>query len=546
MGRSDTPVHSPSVRGRPPPIEGVSGPASEDQLGWGSGADKPTIGEKRFAHHEDAIIVQLCAEAAEFATMTRDWDRWATAVKPTAKLAYQRYISESAGWGGIWGTLPRLIGDLYSIEREPWTVRPQAGEARIAIQYHNACFQSLLSDRNHVVAEMVRQYPTLGETTPDRPRLIVPDRAYRTLTMVPDDGTTTVNRTPTVVATEVSTITRAPLMAPNPRDLPINLRSDPVTGPTPIQVLVRKPTTEPSRCQPAEGETGAPNSGVTGGVSSDPPRDLSERRDMRSVVRGETAVGETQTPERSMRVMYNEDANRAYLSPVRGDDFRPANMDPAFLRFNPPPAPSPSVPREKQFNDGFPWFELDVKGGGKSSVGRHLLVKAINEASQGRMPLVFGPPVYVQANGIQTPEQLGKSKNPEVQVAAVEAAYLAVEQYGTPTTKLQAFQALAELLRALHGLLEYTPTQRIKFCHDEPMMFLIRRALNTIPLSPPAVLLKTLEGRRELKTGYPPSELPGRPFMPQDNSGGRDGSTIPKRTGKVRAKSWSIGPQLWG
>ena len=55
-------------------------------------------------------------------------------------------------------------------------------------------------------------------------------------------------------------------------------------------------------------------------------------------------------------------------------------------------------------------------------MGRHLLIKAVNEASQGRMPLVYGPPVYVQANGIQTPEQLGKSKNPEVQVAAVEAA----------------------------------------------------------------------------------------------------------------------------
>ena len=75
-----------------------------------------------------------------------------------------------------------------------------------------------------------------------------------------------------------------------------------------------------------------------------------------------------------------------------------------------------------------PWFELNVSGGGKSSVGRHLLVKALNEASQGRMPLVFGPPVYVQAMGIQTPEQLGKSKNPETQVAAVEAAYQEVDR----------------------------------------------------------------------------------------------------------------------
>ena len=55
----------------------------------------------------------------------------------------------------------------------------------------------------------------------------------------------------------------------------------------------------------------AQNQGVTGGLSSDPPRDLSERSDMRSVARGETAVGESQTPERPMRVVYNEEANRA-------------------------------------------------------------------------------------------------------------------------------------------------------------------------------------------------------------------------------------------
>ena len=85
-------VHSQSSRVRPRQLEGVIGPTSDVQLGWGSGAVQPVVGENRFAHHEDAIIVQLCAEAAEFATMTRDWDRWATAVKLTAKLAYQRYI----------------------------------------------------------------------------------------------------------------------------------------------------------------------------------------------------------------------------------------------------------------------------------------------------------------------------------------------------------------------------------------------------------------------------------------------------------------------
>ena len=129
------------------------------------------------------------------------------------------------------GVPTRLIGDLYLTEREPWTVRPQTGEARIAIQYHNACFQSLLSDRNHVVAEMVPQYPTLGETTHDRPKLIGSDPAggttiYRTPTIAPDDGTTTIYRTPTMAPNEVRTISRTPTLASNPMDLPINLRSD--------------------------------------------------------------------------------------------------------------------------------------------------------------------------------------------------------------------------------------------------------------------------------------------------------------------------------
>ena len=69
--QSTTPVHSQSVRVRPRQLEGVTGSTSEDQLGWGSGAVKTAVVETRFAHHEDAIIVQLCAEAAEFATVTR-------------------------------------------------------------------------------------------------------------------------------------------------------------------------------------------------------------------------------------------------------------------------------------------------------------------------------------------------------------------------------------------------------------------------------------------------------------------------------------------
>lgn len=137
-------------------------------------------------------------------------------------------------------------------------------------------------------------------------------------------------------------------------------------------------------------------------------------------------------------------------------------------------------------------------------MARHLLFdKALNEASRGRMPLIYGPPVYVQPMGVQTPKQLGKSKTPEKQVAAVEAAYLAVEQNGSPTAKLEAFQALAELIRALHGLLEYNPSDRILYCHDGPMLFLVRRALNTIPLSPLAVVLRMLETRGELNQGNP-------------------------------------------
>ena len=165
-------------RTEPPGVDGRSNArVRRGQQGWGVGPVTATAKDPMFTSHEDAVIVQLCAEAAEFATMARVWDRWVNALKPTAKRAHLRYITECEGWGGIWGSLPRLIQDLYITEREPWSVRPQAGEARIAIQYHNACFQSMLSDRNHVVAEMERQYPTLGETTIGRSRSMGPDPA---------------------------------------------------------------------------------------------------------------------------------------------------------------------------------------------------------------------------------------------------------------------------------------------------------------------------------------------------------------------------------
>ena len=103
-----------------------------------------------------------------------------------------------------------------------------------------------------------------------------------------------------------------------------------------------------------------------GGPNLDTPRAIMERVEVRPAVtlgnRGETSVGETQTPERPMRVVYNEEADRAYLTPIRGDDSRPARTDPEFIRFLPPTVPSPSAPKEKQFNDGHPWFKLNVTG----------------------------------------------------------------------------------------------------------------------------------------------------------------------------------------
>ena len=88
-------------------------------------------------------------------------------------------------------------------------------------------------------------------------------------------------------------------------------------------------------------------------------------------------------------------------------------------------------------------------------MSRAALDKALLEAAGGRMPLIYGPPSYVLPQGIPTPEQLGKTKIPEAQVAAVDAAWRKAVQNGTPTDKLAAFQALAELVRALHGLLVY-------------------------------------------------------------------------------------------
>ena len=83
----------------------------------------------------------------------------------------------------------------------------------------------MLSDRNHVVAEMERQYPTLGETTIGRSRTMGPDPAgvttiYRTPTVAPNEGLTTTQRTPIMASipvdlSGVTTIYRTPTVAPN-------------------------------------------------------------------------------------------------------------------------------------------------------------------------------------------------------------------------------------------------------------------------------------------------------------------------------------------
>lgn len=49
----------------------------------------------------------------------------------------------------------------------------------------------------------------------------------------------------------------------------------------------------------------------------------------------------------------------------------------------------------------------------------------------------------------------------------------------------------------------YNVSDRILFCYDGPMLFLLRRALNTIPQSTPASVLKSLEARGELSQGTP-------------------------------------------
>ena len=120
------------------------------------------------------------------------------------------------------------------------------------------------------------------------------------------------------------------------------------------------------------------------------------------------------------------------------------------------------------------------------------------------MPLIYGPPAtFVLPQGLPTPEQLGKNKIPEAQVDAVDTAWRKAVQNGTPTDKLAAFQALAGLVRALHGLLVFNVSDRILHCYDGPMLFLLRRALNTIPQSTPATVLRSLEARGEINQSNP-------------------------------------------
>ena len=107
------------------------------------------------------------------------------------------------------------------------------------------------------------------------------------------------------------------------------------------------------------------------------------------------------------------------------------------------------------------------------------------------------------SQGLPTPEQLGKNKVPEAQVVAVDTTWRKALQNGTPTDKLAAFQALAELVRALHGLLVFNVSDRILYCYDGPMLFLLRRALNTIPQSTPATVLRALEARGEINQSDP-------------------------------------------
>ena len=88
-------VSSDFPRTESPGVDGRSNAGvGRGQQGWVAGPVTATAEDSTFALHEDAVIVQLCAEAAEFATMAQDWDRWVNAIKPTAKRAHLRYITD--------------------------------------------------------------------------------------------------------------------------------------------------------------------------------------------------------------------------------------------------------------------------------------------------------------------------------------------------------------------------------------------------------------------------------------------------------------------
>ena len=94
-----------------------------------------------------------------------------------------------------------------------------------------------------VVAEMERQYPTLGETTMNRSRTLGPESAgvttiYRTPTVAPNEGPTTSQRTPPVPSipvdlSGVTTIYRTPTVAPN--EGMITTQRTHTMAPTPVE-----------------------------------------------------------------------------------------------------------------------------------------------------------------------------------------------------------------------------------------------------------------------------------------------------------------------
>ena len=253
-------------------------------------------------------------------------------------------------------------------------------------------------------------------------------------------------------------------------------------------------------------------------VSTEPVSgDLGRRPPMGETRLSGTAAMQTQTPAQPMRVQYDLASGQSYLTPIRGEDAPPVpHTDPVYhshdtqeegtlprllsanngyargggsytylpailwatrdcrARPHSPGRPSGGG----QINGGQPFFVLNLDGGGdKGSVPYSALDKALVEAARGRMPLIYGPPAtFVLPQGLPTPEQLGKNKVPEAQVAAVDTTWRKAVQNGTPTDKLAAFQALAELVRALHGLLVFNVSDRILHCYDGPMLFLLRRA----------------------------------------------------------------------